>query len=41
MSPDTMEEMLSWLDAGKSPLLVQLPEAEYARLRAAWGLPVR
>lgn len=41
MSPEQMEEMLSWLDPGKKPLLVQLPEAEYQRLQAAWGLPAR
>ena len=41
MAPEKMEEMLRWLDAAKAPLLVQLPEAEYQRLQAAWGLPVR
>jgi D-alanyl-D-alanine dipeptidase len=41
MPAEKMEEMLAWLDSGKAPLLVQLPEAEYQRLQAAWGLPAR
>ena len=41
MAPEKMEEVLRWLDAGKAPLLVQLPEAEYQRLQAASGLPAR
>ncbi|HVF44162.1 MAG TPA: L,D-transpeptidase family protein [Pyrinomonadaceae bacterium] len=36
--PD-LETLLRWLDAKKRPLLVQLPEAEYARLRPVWKLP--
>lgn len=32
-------ELLGWLDAAKNPVLVQLPRAEYDRLKAAWGLP--
>src|ERR1043166_3597633 len=39
MAQPGLEELLRWLDAKKRPLLVQLPEAEYARLRAAWRLP--
>ncbi len=34
-----MERLLAWLDAAKQPLLVQLPKAEYERLKTAWGLP--
>ena len=34
-----LTELLRWLDPKKSPLLVQLPEAEYARLRAGWRMP--
>lgn len=34
-----LTELLRWLDPKRSPLLVQLTEAEYARLRAAWRLP--
>jgi D-alanyl-D-alanine dipeptidase len=34
-----LEALLRWLDPAKTPLLVQLPEAEYARLRGVWRLP--
>ena len=34
-----LESLLRWLDPRKRPLLVQLPEGEYARLRADWRLP--
>ncbi len=36
-----MQEIAVWLDATRAPVLVQLPESEYARLRQAWGLPRR
>jgi D-alanyl-D-alanine dipeptidase len=36
-----LEELMRWLDAKKGPVIVQLPEAEYARLRLAWQLPAR
>ena len=36
--PD-IEELCAWLDGASSPVLVQLPRAEYARCRAAWALP--
>jgi zinc D-Ala-D-Ala dipeptidase len=39
MAQPSLEELLRWLDAKKRPLLVQLPEDEYARLRDAWRLP--
>ncbi len=39
MAPESMDALLRWLDAGKRPVFVLLPEAEYARLRAAWQLP--
>ena len=39
MEPALMEELLFWLDARKQPLLVQLPEREFARLQQAWKLP--
>lgn len=32
-------EICAWLDAAATPLLVQLPEIEYAHFRAAWALP--
>jgi D-alanyl-D-alanine dipeptidase len=39
MPQPRLETLLRWLDAKKRPLLVQLPEAVYARLRDAWRLP--
>jgi D-alanyl-D-alanine dipeptidase len=39
MEETSLKELLRWLDPKKSPLLVQLTEGEYARLRAAWSLP--
>ena len=39
MAQPNLEELLRWLDARKRPVLVQLPEGEYARLRGAWRLP--
>src|SRR5262249_3901259 len=39
MNSSSMEEVLRWLDAKKRPALVQLPQAEFERLRKAWGLP--
>jgi len=34
-----MREICQWLDATANPVLVQLPQAEYARYRDAWSLP--
>jgi hypothetical protein len=34
-----MSDLAGWLDGAATPLLVQLPRAEYARYRDAWGLP--
>ena len=34
-----MREIAGWLDGKQSPLLVQLPQAEYERCRTALGLP--
>lgn len=39
MRDAAMDVVAGWLDADAAPVLVQLPEAEYARLRAAWALP--
>ncbi|HEX8285533.1 MAG TPA: L,D-transpeptidase family protein [Pyrinomonadaceae bacterium] len=39
MERPNLEALLRWLDPLKRPLLVQLPEAEYARLRGSWNLP--
>ncbi|VVP66089.1 hypothetical protein PS918_00288 [Pseudomonas fluorescens] len=41
MDPADIARLLSWLDPRQSPLLVQLPEDEYDRLRARWQLPER
>jgi L,D-peptidoglycan transpeptidase YkuD (ErfK/YbiS/YcfS/YnhG family) len=38
-APAALEEIVGWLDPAKRPVLVQLPRAEYARLRDAWALP--
>lgn len=40
MAPERMLSLLRWLDAGKRPVMALLPEAEYARVEKAWGLPV-
>ncbi|MBO0857267.1 MAG: hypothetical protein J2P21_02205 [Chloracidobacterium sp.] len=40
MDQASMERALRWLDAKKRPLLVQLPEAEFERLRKVWGLTI-
>jgi len=34
-----MERIVSWLEPGFNPYLVQLPEAEYKSLRKSWNLP--
>lgn len=39
MEESSLKELLRWLDPRKGPLLVQLTESEYARLRGAWRLP--
>lgn len=39
MNSSSMESVLRWLDLKKWPVLVQLPQAEFERLREAWGLP--
>jgi L,D-peptidoglycan transpeptidase YkuD (ErfK/YbiS/YcfS/YnhG family) len=39
MPVDQIQETVRWLDGTAQPLLVQLPEAEYGRLREAWALP--
>ncbi len=36
-----LEALMRWLDAARHPALVQLPAAEYERLREAWHLPVQ
>jgi L,D-peptidoglycan transpeptidase YkuD (ErfK/YbiS/YcfS/YnhG family) len=39
MPQEQLEPILSWLDPKKYPLLVEMPEAEYAKVRRDWGLP--
>ena len=39
MEQPNLEALLRWLDPARGPLLVQLPDAEYARLRGSWRLP--
>lgn len=39
MTPSAMAEVASWLDAEEIPVLVQLPQSEYERLRTEWQLP--
>ena len=34
-----LERVVSWLEPGHNPYLVQLPEAEYKSLRKSWNLP--
>lgn len=39
LSASGLEAILRRLKAGAKPLLIQLPQAEYERLRNPWGLP--
>jgi len=39
MDGENMEMLLLWLVPEAKPILVQLPEEEYARVREPWGLP--
>lgn len=39
MPQDELESLIAWLDPARTPLLVQLPEAQYQRLRKHWRLP--
>lgn len=41
MARENIQALLGWLDPEKHPVLVQLPEAEYRRVQAAWSLPSR
>jgi L,D-peptidoglycan transpeptidase YkuD (ErfK/YbiS/YcfS/YnhG family) len=40
MDAGRLEALMRWLDASRHPALVQLPAAEYERLRGTWKLPV-
>ncbi len=39
MPQEKLEAVLSWLNPKKSPMLVQLPDAEYKKMRKRWKLP--
>lgn len=39
MPEPAMQALLAWLDRRQRPVFALLPEAEYARVRDAWGLP--
>lgn len=39
MSAGLVNGIAEWLQADKMPILVQLPQSEYERLRSEWGLP--
>ena len=39
LAPDRIELLLRWLEPNARPVLVQLPEAAYAKLREPWQLP--
>jgi hypothetical protein len=39
MTQEHLEGVLAWLDPAKNPLLVQLPKAQYKKLRRDWKLP--
>lgn len=39
MDAGALELLMRWLDRSRQPMLVQLPAAEYARLRESWRLP--
>ena len=39
MNEPVMRELLGWLDAGKHPVFVLLPDADYQRLQSSWQLP--
>ncbi|MBS1789421.1 MAG: L,D-transpeptidase family protein [Acidobacteria bacterium] len=39
MEPKRIEGLLVWLDPKKNPVLVQLPQSEFERLRESLGLP--
>ncbi len=39
MPMEQLESILSWLDPMRKPLLVQLPQQQYRKLRSKWRLP--
>jgi zinc D-Ala-D-Ala dipeptidase len=41
MDQADISRLFSWLNPRQTPLLVQMPEAQYEQFRASWGLPER
>ncbi len=41
MESSKLEQIMSWLDPKKRPLYVLIPEVEYKKYQATWGLPAR
>jgi D-alanyl-D-alanine dipeptidase len=39
MASNALRRLLQWLDPAAMPVLIQLPDSEYARLRIPWRLP--
>jgi D-alanyl-D-alanine dipeptidase len=39
MKRENIEQILSWLDSEKNPVLIQFTSAEYEKLKTAWKLP--
>ena len=39
MPQDQLEPILTWLDPAAGPILVQLPQAQYNKLKKPWNLP--
>lgn len=39
MPQEQLEPILTWLDPAANPILVQLPQAQYKKLRRPWHLP--
>jgi D-alanyl-D-alanine dipeptidase len=39
MKRENIEQILSWLDDNKQPVLIQFPTAEYEKLKESWKLP--
>ncbi len=39
MKRENIETVLSWLDAKKNPVLIQMPEANYKQFQTLWKLP--
>lgn len=40
MERANIEKTLTWLDAKKNPVLIQMPETEYSTYQKSWNLPI-